>query len=70
MKKVANLVLARKGLGTIRIAGKAVRLSVATKTSRWNRPESVAGSFGESLSGAMSNDKNKLLERTAEVCLR
>lgn len=70
MKKVANLVLARKGLGTIRIAGKPVRLSVATKTSRWNRPESVTDSFRESLSGAMSNDKNKLLERTAEVCLR
>lgn len=70
MSKVANLVLARKGVGSIVVHGNVMIMSVATRTTYWTRPEQIATSLKEPLAKAVVDSRNRLPSSTVEVCLR
>jgi hypothetical protein len=65
-----NKIIAKKVIGTAIKDGAVVTLSVATKTSNWERPDIVADQVGSVLKRSLADWKDPLPTDTKEVCSR
>jgi hypothetical protein len=65
-----NQILAKKLVGTAVKNGATVKLSVATKTTHWTRPDFTADKVGAVLTKSLSNWKEPLPNDTQEICSR
>lgn len=63
-----NHVLKKKFIGTTVREGQKLILSVATKTSLWERPDFAADISGATLTYSLSEYKGTLPKDTIEVC--
>lgn len=65
-----NQILAKKLIGTAVKDGAAVKLSVATSTTYWTRPDLAADKAGAVLTKSLPNWKEPLPDDTQEICSR
>ena len=65
-----NKILAKKVVGTALKDGVNVTLSVATKTSHWERPEFVVDTVGDVLKKSIASWTERLPADTKEICSR
>jgi len=65
-----NQILAKKLVGTAMKDGATVKLSVATRTTYWTRPDLAADKVGTVLSKSLPNWKEPLPNDTQEICSR
>ncbi|KAE8557556.1 hypothetical protein TMatcc_005016 [Talaromyces marneffei ATCC 18224] len=65
-----NKILAKKVVGTALKDGVNVTLSVATKTSHWERPEFVVDTVGDVLKKSVASWTERLPADTKEICSR
>lgn len=65
-----NQILKRKIIGSILKNGKEIKLSVATETSHWKRPECVADGMADRVINIVQSYSKPLPHGTSEVCIR
>ena len=65
-----NQIIKRVAVGSITKSGQEITLSVATQTSEWLRPDSIALQQGPGFKGAVEASKHLLPSGTKEVCQR
>ena len=65
-----NQILKRKAVGEITKNGMNIAFSVATQTTHWTRPESVAEEVGERANPIVQGSKTALPTGTVELCIR
>ncbi|KAL4984447.1 hypothetical protein BDW68DRAFT_16417 [Aspergillus falconensis] len=65
-----NRILKKIPIGSITKNGQEITLSVATQTSDWLRPESVARQQGPGFKSAVEASKHLVPSGTKEVCQR
>lgn len=65
-----NQILAKKLVGTAMKDGATVKLSVATRTTYWTRPDLAADKVGTVLSKSLTDWKEPLPNDTQEICSR
>jgi hypothetical protein len=65
-----NNILKKIPVGSIAKGGQEITLSVATQTSKWNRPEFVAIQQGPGFQQAVQNSIHLVPQGTKEVCQR
>ena len=65
-----NKILKRVPVGSIIKDGQEVTLSVATETSKWIRPESIAKGQGPGFKAAVEASKHLVPQGTKDVCQR
>jgi hypothetical protein len=70
IKMSYNWIFQKKMLDTIMKGGKEIKLSAATQTSSWKRPDVVALELREPLKKAVQNFSGELPNGTTEICVR
>jgi hypothetical protein len=65
-----NQIIKKKAIDKLTKNGMEVVLSVATQTSEWTRPDSVANAIGQRAAPIVQNSKTALPTGTIEVCIR
>jgi hypothetical protein len=65
-----NQILAKKLVGTAVKDGATVKLSVATRTTYWTRPDIAVDKVGIALSKSLPSWKEPLPNDTKEICSR
>jgi hypothetical protein len=65
-----NQIFAKKAVGTIVKDGTMIILSVATKTSQWDRPDALVQPVGDSLTRSVSQWDGPVPTGTKEICVR
>jgi hypothetical protein len=65
-----NRIFQKKMLDTIMKGGKEIKLSAATQTSDWKRPDIVALGLREPLKKAVQDFSGELPNGTTEICAR
>ena len=65
-----NQIIKKKVVGKCTKNGVEAVLSVATQTSHWTRPESVADAIGQRAASIIQNSKTGLPAGTVELCIR
>lgn len=70
IKMSFNRILKKVAIGSINKGGQEIALSVATQTSDWLRPDSVALQQGPGFKSAVEASKQLIPLGTTEVCQR
>ncbi|PYI01178.1 hypothetical protein BO78DRAFT_379582 [Aspergillus sclerotiicarbonarius CBS 121057] len=65
-----NQIFKKAFIGTIAKNGKTIQVSVATETTHWRRPDSIAQNMKDRVFTALENHSAPLPEYTAEIIIR